>query len=112
MHERATADRVAGLLKERITFADELLDLGRFFFIAPAAYDEQAISKKWNDDAVLALTKYKERLQAIDAVNADNAKARGDELEDEAHDAATRAAEPQASAIACTIVDLTAGSIT
>ena len=65
---------MAALLKERITFADDLLELGRFFFEAPSSYDEKAVAKKWNDDAVKALSNYKERLTALEPVTATNAK--------------------------------------
>lgn len=38
--------QVAGLVKERATFANELWDLSDFFFTAPATYDEKA-AKNW-----------------------------------------------------------------
>jgi glutamyl-tRNA synthetase len=41
--------QVAGLVKERATFANELWDLSDFFFTAPATYDEKA-AKNWKPE--------------------------------------------------------------
>lgn len=41
--------QVAGLVKERATFANELWDLSDFFFTAPTAYDEKA-AKNWKPE--------------------------------------------------------------
>ena len=44
------ASRIAGLVKDRCTFASELLDNCRYFFFAPTEYDESVIQKKWKED--------------------------------------------------------------
>lgn len=41
---------VAGLVKERCQFINEIWDHGFFFFEAPTSYDEGAVKPKWNAD--------------------------------------------------------------
>jgi glutamyl-tRNA synthetase len=45
-----TIAAVAGLVKERATFASELWALSDYFFIAPAGYDEKAVAKQWKPE--------------------------------------------------------------
>lgn len=40
---------VVRLTREKIHFPNEFWDLSSFFFIAPRAFDEKVIAKKWND---------------------------------------------------------------
>jgi glutamyl-tRNA synthetase len=42
---------IVKLIREKIHFPSELWDLSSFFFIAPVAYDETMIAKKWNEKA-------------------------------------------------------------
>ncbi|MDI1355300.1 MAG: glutamate--tRNA ligase [bacterium] len=48
------------LVKEKVQFVQEFWDHGKYIFIAPQAYDEKVMAKKWNDksrdifDAVVA----------------------------------------------------------
>jgi glutamyl-tRNA synthetase len=44
-------ERVAGLMKERITFLKELWNASSFFFIAPASYDEATVKKRWKENS-------------------------------------------------------------
>ena len=37
------------LLKERVHFEHEMLEVGRYLFLRPNEYDQQVISKKWRD---------------------------------------------------------------
>lgn len=41
--------RVAGLVKERCHFVNEIWDQGFFFFREPGEYDEKIVSKRWKD---------------------------------------------------------------
>ena len=70
----AKAQKVASIMRDRITFPADIWEQGQFFFRAPQDYDEQAVSKKWNEDAVKALLNYKERLASLGEVTAANAK--------------------------------------
>lgn len=43
--------RVVELMKERISFIDELWDAASFFFIAPQTFDEKTAKKRWKDES-------------------------------------------------------------
>lgn len=42
--------KVVSLIKERATFVSDFWELGDYFFVAPAKYDEKAVKKQWKDD--------------------------------------------------------------
>ncbi len=46
---------VCRLVKEKITFTKELWQMSNYFFIAPQAYDENVIAKRWNDKSATVL---------------------------------------------------------
>jgi glutamyl-tRNA synthetase len=52
------------LLKEKVSFASELLAAGDFFFNNPVAYDEKVKTKKWNADVASSLTLFIKELVA------------------------------------------------
>lgn len=54
-----------GLLKERVSKLDELIEMGRFFFADPDEYDEQAL-KKWKDDSHALVEQYREKINTLD----------------------------------------------
>lgn len=72
--EKERALKIAGIMKERITFPQELWEQGKFFFMAPQQYDEQVLAKKWNEDAVKVLTAYNAALQSLTSFDAPSAK--------------------------------------
>ena len=41
---------VLEMLKEKVSFAGEILPLGQYFFAPPAEYDEKVQRKKWKDE--------------------------------------------------------------
>ncbi len=43
--------RVCGLIKEKAAFIGEFWNLGSYFFMPPAAYDEEVIKKRWTPAA-------------------------------------------------------------
>ena len=45
----ATIEKVVGLIKERATFVSDFWELSKFFFEAPALYDEKALKKQWKE---------------------------------------------------------------
>jgi glutamyl-tRNA synthetase len=72
---REKAVRVSSLMKERVTFADEIWENAPFFYQAPQRYDEKIVNKKWTGDAVMVLGKYAKALKAQPAeLSADEAK--------------------------------------
>ncbi len=56
--------KVIELLKEKVSFASELLAAGDFFFNNPVAYDEKVKTKKWNADVASSLTLFIKELVA------------------------------------------------
>jgi glutamyl-tRNA synthetase len=68
------AEKVCSVMKERITFPQELWEHGKFFFTAPASFDEGVVSKKWNDDAVKVLTAYSDAVEKLSTFDATIAK--------------------------------------
>lgn len=70
---KENAAKIVSIMKERVTFPQEIWEQGKFFFTAPTQFDETVISKKWNDEAVNVITAYKNALSkesSIDAVSA------------------------------------------
>jgi glutamyl-tRNA synthetase len=62
-----------GLLKERISKIEEILEMGRFFFEDPEEYDEKAL-KKWKDDSAELVALYKAEIEGISDFEAGNLK--------------------------------------
>jgi glutamyl-tRNA synthetase len=69
------AIKICSIMRERITFPQDLLEQGRFFFTSQVHYDESVVSKKWNDDAVKVLAAYGNALQPLPVIDATTAKA-------------------------------------
>ena len=61
-------------LKERVTFPVDFWEQGKFFFIAPDSFDEQAVAKKWTADAVPVLDAYQKEIGTIENLTTDIAK--------------------------------------
>lgn len=70
----STAIKIAGLLKERVTFIHELWDDAKIFFELPESYDDKVVKKKWTQEAVTVLTDYAANLGSIDSINSEEAK--------------------------------------
>jgi len=70
--EKAT--KIAGILKERITFPNDLWEQAKLLFFAPREYDAGIADKKWNDDAVRVLSAYRDEISKLDLIDAAIAK--------------------------------------
>ncbi|GAA4019163.1 glutamate--tRNA ligase [Hymenobacter fastidiosus] len=68
------AEQIAGLVKERATFPDDLAKEAQLFFQRPTAYDEQVISKKWNAPVAAALTAFAQELTTAPDTTPDGIK--------------------------------------
>lgn len=66
------AGQVAGIMKERATFASELWDLTSYFFVAPTEYDEKQVKKYWKGENPRILAEVREVLAAIDDFSKEN----------------------------------------
>ncbi len=68
------AAKIAGAMRERITFPGDLWTQGRFFFFAPETYDEAVATRKWNDEAIKVLGAYKEAVRQLAVADAGTLK--------------------------------------
>ena len=59
------AEKIAALLKGRVNFAREIFDEAGTIFNAPTTYDESVAAAKWNDDAVRAVTAFRDALRGF-----------------------------------------------
>lgn len=62
------------LLKERVTFPQEIAPSALYLFQPPAAYDEKVVKKKWNEEAEKAVTLYADALNEREAITPEEAK--------------------------------------
>lgn len=60
------AEKIVALLKGRVNFAHEIFTEAGTIFNAPTDYDEAIVATKWNDDAVRAVTAFRDALQSLD----------------------------------------------
>lgn len=66
--------KIIHLMKERATFPKDIYENGKFFFEAPASYDEKASKKAWNDETSNLLTEFAENLNSINDFVSENIK--------------------------------------
>ena len=57
--------KVAGMMKERITFPSELWDTCCYFFAAPTEYNEKDVAKRWTPDMHIHMAKVIEILNTV-----------------------------------------------
>lgn len=65
--------KVIHLMKERATFPKDIYENGKFFFEAPASYDEKASKKAWNDETSGILQELAHQLETVE-FSAENVK--------------------------------------
>ena len=58
--------RVVGLVKGRVNFVKELWEQARFFFVAPEAYAEKDVKKRWTEDTPRIMAELMDVLRGID----------------------------------------------
>ncbi len=68
------AKKIVVVMKERVTFPQDFWGQGKFFFQSPAAFDEQVVSKKWNDEAIKVLSQYRDEMKLIKNLTTGTAK--------------------------------------
>jgi glutamyl-tRNA synthetase len=59
--------RVAAMMKERVTFAHQMVSDGGYLFHAPTAFDPGMVTKQWKGDAPALLADFSAVLAALDA---------------------------------------------
>ena len=68
------AMKICAIMKERVTFPQDFWLQGKFFFHAPTSFDDQVVSKKWNDDAVNVLGVFRKEVEKLIELTADRCK--------------------------------------
>lgn len=63
--------KVISLLKDRISFENELFSFGKYFFITPEDYDAEMVAKHWNPDHKGWLKQYHDVLDQVSDWNAE-----------------------------------------
>ena len=64
-------ESVCHLIKEKANFVKEFWGLGKYFFIAPEKYDEEVITKRWNERSAQFFSKVKEKYQILEKYSHD-----------------------------------------
>lgn len=73
-YDQQVVEQICEAMKERIVFPSDLWNDGKFFFIAPTAFDENVVRKKWTEDAVTVLQSYSEAVSATDVLTQQTAR--------------------------------------
>ena len=68
------AEKIVELLKERVSFPADFWNQGKYFFSAPAEFDEKITRKKWNAEAVEVLEGYSKELENIEELTPELAR--------------------------------------
>jgi glutamyl-tRNA synthetase len=69
------ATQIVQLLKERVTFPEEIVREAGFLFQAPDTYDEAVVRSKWTPEVTAVLTAYAAELPSVEVLTAQEAKA-------------------------------------
>lgn len=70
----AKAQQIVELLRERVTFTQEMAPASLYIFQHPAEYDAAVVSKKWDAEAVQAVLLFAEALEQNLSLTADEAR--------------------------------------
>ncbi|MCU0352943.1 MAG: glutamate--tRNA ligase [Cytophagales bacterium] len=68
------AEKIVRLMKERVTFPQEIHEQTMFLFAASETYDATAVQTKWNAEAAGLLSNFKDELTTLTDFNAEAAK--------------------------------------
>ncbi len=68
------AVQVCELMKERVTFPNELYTGAQYFFNAPETFDEKTVKKRWTAQAVTVLNDFKELIGSFHPFEAEGIK--------------------------------------
>lgn len=71
---REKALAVTELMSDRITFPREIWEHGKYFFQPPVEFDEKAVAKRWNEEAVKTLSAFSEALDGAERFDATGIK--------------------------------------
>lgn len=74
--DNGKALKVGALMRDRITFPQEIWENGKYLFVRPNTFEDAVANKKWNADVERVLSAYKEALATLsdEEFTADTAK--------------------------------------
>ena len=64
--------KAVGIIKERITFYQDILNEGEYLFSSPQTYDEKTVNKKWKSESVDHLKALRIKIECLDNFSAEN----------------------------------------
>ncbi len=62
---------VVAMVKEKVNFAPEILEVSEYFFVAPTSYDEKTVKKKWKGDTPAMIKELADDFDTIALFTAD-----------------------------------------
>ncbi|MBP1617838.1 MAG: glutamyl-tRNA synthetase [Bacteroidetes bacterium] len=65
-------EQVVGLMKDRVSFVKDLWEQTSFFFVAPDAYDEKTVKKRWKEDSPMQLKELEDVLANLEDFSLEN----------------------------------------
>lgn len=68
------AEQIVELLKERVTFPHEIAPNSLYLFQPPQEYDEKVVSKKWDEEAIKAVSLFGDAISSKETISPDEAK--------------------------------------
>lgn len=71
-HDLASLATIAGLIKERATFVEDILTEGSFLLAQPSDYDAKTVRKKWKGNASVLMSEWKTTLSTLTSFDAAN----------------------------------------
>ena len=66
---------ICSLMKERATFADDIIKDGVYLYEKPTSFDEKVLSKKWKDNTASLIEQWIEILKEIKSFTSENIEA-------------------------------------
>ncbi len=71
--DQSVAERICGMMKERVTFPAEIWTNATYFFKDPEEYDEKVAGKKWKEEAISFLKSFSEAVKATTTLTGEEA---------------------------------------
>lgn len=68
--------KVVAMVKEKVNFAPEILEVSEYFFTTPTSYDEKVVNKKWKGDTPNIIADLAEVFDGLSSFDADAIQAR------------------------------------
>jgi glutamyl-tRNA synthetase len=71
-YDKTQLSTICGLMKERATFVEDILNEGNYLLERPTVYDEQTVSKKWKEGSNTLMLLWKAKIEELELFDAAN----------------------------------------